>query len=75
MSSYRYRCTQCATTSPVVRTRWAAEAERDAHRRRMHGGHIPDGERLQRQLRQPADRTALISLVVLAFLLLIYALT
>lgn len=72
---YRSRCDQCATTSPVVRTRVQAERERDQHRQRMHGGHIPDGEHLQRAVRSVAgDRTALISLAVLAFLLIIYAL-
>lgn len=43
---YRYRCTQCRTTSPPVATRRDAEAERDAHRDHFHGGHIPDGERI-----------------------------
>jgi hypothetical protein len=70
---YRYRCDQCATTSPPVRSRFEAEDERDQHRQRMHGGHIPDGEHLQRTARQPAnDRTALVSLAVLAVILAVY---
>jgi hypothetical protein len=69
---YRYRCDQCATTSPAVRTRLEADRERDRHRRHAHGGHIPDGERLQRTARTVAsDRTAIIALGVLAFLLLV----
>jgi len=72
---YRYRCGQCATTSPVVRTRVEMTRERDTHRRRIHGGHIPDGERFQRTApAMSSDRTALISLAVLAVLLLIYTL-
>jgi hypothetical protein len=46
MSFYRYRCEQCRTTSPPTPTRAAAEAEQDRHRRRAHGGHIPDGDRI-----------------------------
>lgn len=69
---YRYRCGQCATTSPTVRTRVEMRRERDVHRRRVHGGHIPDGERMQRSLRHPAgDRTAVAALAVLAVVLLL----
>ncbi|MGW5352193.1 hypothetical protein ACWERV_16990 [Streptomyces sp. NPDC004031] len=71
MSAYRYRCEQCATTSPVVRTRAAVEHERDRHRRYAHGGHIPDGERLQRAARAGVDRTAVVALGVLAVVLLL----
>lgn len=72
---YRYRCEQCATTSPAVRSRLAVEYERDRHRQRFHGGHIPDGERLQRAVRSRAsDRTALIALAVLAVLLIAWRL-
>jgi hypothetical protein len=69
---YRYRCQQCATTSPPVRTRVEAERDRDWHRRAAHGGHIPDGERLQRSTRSAAgDRTAMVALAVLAAILLL----
>lgn len=69
---YRYRCGQCATTSPVVRTRVELDHERDQHRRRVHGGHIPDGERMQRAVRDRAgDRTAVVVLAVLAVILLL----
>ncbi|KAF0649192.1 MULTISPECIES: hypothetical protein [Streptomyces] len=44
---YRYRCTQCRTTSPTAHTRHEVEAERDRHRDRAHAGHIPDGEEIQ----------------------------
>jgi hypothetical protein len=67
---YRYRCDQCATTSPPVGTRVELTHERDRHRRQAHGGHIPDGERLQRATRPPVDRTALIALAAVALLLL-----
>lgn len=42
--SYRYRCELCGTTSPPVHTRAALAGERQDHRDRFHGGHIPDGE-------------------------------
>lgn len=71
MSAYRYRCEQCTTTSPTVRTRAAVEYERDRHRRIMHGGHIPDGDRLQRTARAAADRTAVVALCALAVVLLV----
>lgn len=72
---WRYRCDSCRTTSLPVRTRAEALSERDTHRRRRHGGHIPDGEHLQRTVRPSiGDRTALISLAVLALLLIVYAL-
>ena len=41
---FQYRCEQCRTTSPQVLTRTGVDKERDEHRRRFHGGHIPDGE-------------------------------
>lgn len=69
---YRYRCDQCATTSPTVRTRAEAERERARHRAVVHGGHIPDGEHLQRAARGPGtDRTATLALAVLAMTLLV----
>jgi hypothetical protein len=46
--SYRYRCQQCRTTSPLAGSRAEAEDERQRHRDRFHGGHVPDGERLLR---------------------------
>lgn len=69
---YRYRCGACATTSPTVRTRVEMRHERDVHRRRVHGGHIPDGERMQRSVRHPAaDRTALVALAALGAVLIL----
>ncbi|MGW5295898.1 hypothetical protein [Streptomyces bacillaris] len=44
MHRYRYRCTVCRTTSPVVRDPDDLEAEGTAHRQAVHGGHIPDDE-------------------------------
>lgn len=71
---YRYRCEQCATTSPQTRTLVEAEHERDRHRQRMHGGHIPDGDHLQCAPRRPdprGDRIALISLAMIALVLVV----
>jgi hypothetical protein len=69
---YRYRCDQCATTSPAVRSRVEVEHERDRHRRVLHGGHIPDGERMQRTARSVlGDRTAMVAIAVLAVILLL----
>jgi hypothetical protein len=44
---YRYRCNQCRTTSPAVRSKREVEIERGRHRNRSHAGHIPDGEEIQ----------------------------
>jgi hypothetical protein len=55
MPPYRYRCAQCRTTSPELLSRRALHEERDAHRRRFHGGHIPDGEQV---LAEPRMRLA-----------------
>jgi hypothetical protein len=72
MSLYWYRCEQCATTSPVVRTRLAAEVEQDRHRDRVHGGHIPDGERVLRHTARPGDdRVALAALAVIVVVVLV----
>lgn len=70
---YRYRCGTCATTSPVVRTRVEMYAERDRHRRRFHGGHRPDGERLQRYRRSPhpTDPQTIAWLIAIAAALLL----
>jgi hypothetical protein len=68
---YRYRCGQCATTSPTVGSRVEVEYERARHRRSVHGGLIPDGERLQRAARPAPDRTAVVALCALAALLLL----
>ncbi|MFE9407166.1 hypothetical protein ACFYNY_36245 [Streptomyces sp. NPDC006530] len=51
--SYRYRCEQCRTTSPLVASRREVEAERDRHRQVVHAGHIPDGERIIRPQPRP----------------------
>ncbi len=44
MRRYRYRCTICRTTSPVVLDPDDLDAEGDAHRQAVHGGHFPDDE-------------------------------
>ncbi|MFI7178955.1 hypothetical protein [Streptomyces spororaveus] len=44
MRRYRYRCTVCRTTSPVVHHLEDLAAEGEAHRQSIHGGHIPDDE-------------------------------
>lgn len=44
---YRYRCEQCRTTAPTTYSRRAAAAARQDHRDQFHGGHCPDGERLE----------------------------
>lgn len=71
---YRYRCDQCATTSPIVRTWVEVLHERDRHRRLFHGGHRPDGEHLQRY-QQPGPgrgeiRPVVVLIVFLGLLLL-----
>ncbi|MEV8455535.1 hypothetical protein AB0467_28415 [Streptomyces sp. NPDC052095] len=45
MRRYLYRCPVCRTTSPLTRTPAALDAERDHHRRTLHGGHHPDDEK------------------------------
>ncbi|MFJ9188468.1 hypothetical protein ACIRQO_36130 [Streptomyces anulatus] len=42
MRRYRYRCTVCRTTSPVVHQFHDLAAEGTAHRQAIHAGHIPD---------------------------------
>ncbi|MEU8764354.1 hypothetical protein [Streptomyces sp. NPDC048659] len=44
MRRYRYRCTICRTTSPVVLDPDDLDAEGNAHRQAVHGGHFPDDE-------------------------------
>lgn len=44
MRRYRYRCTVCRTTSPVVHETEALAAMGEAHRQTLHGGHFPDDE-------------------------------
>ncbi|MFB8016874.1 hypothetical protein ACFC5E_36190 [Streptomyces rochei] len=44
MRRYRYRCTVCRTTSPVVHQLDDLAAEGAAHRQAIHAGHIPDEE-------------------------------
>ncbi|MFJ8982629.1 hypothetical protein [Streptomyces sp. NPDC102282] len=44
MRRYRYRCTVCRTTSPVVHELDDLAAEGATHRQALHGGHIPDDE-------------------------------
>lgn len=70
---YRYRCDQCATTSLPVRTRAEQLAERDRHRRQMHGGHVPDGERLLHRRAGPRPDSigpATVVIILLGLLLL-----
>ncbi|WP_326701888.1 hypothetical protein OG909_32820 (plasmid) [Streptomyces sp. NBC_01754] len=44
MRRYRYRCTVCRTTSPVVHQLHDLDAEGAAHRQALHAGHFPDDE-------------------------------
>ncbi|MFB7852394.1 hypothetical protein ACFC34_36010 [Streptomyces sp. NPDC056053] len=44
MRRYRYRCTVCRTTSPVVHQPDDLDTEGDNHRQAVHGGHFPDDE-------------------------------
>ncbi|MFH9125368.1 hypothetical protein [Streptomyces globisporus] len=44
MYRYRYRCTVCRTTSPVVPDTEALALIGEAHRDHLHGGHFPDDE-------------------------------
>ncbi|MFE0778774.1 hypothetical protein [Streptomyces sp. NPDC058861] len=44
MRRFRYRCTICRTTSPVVHELADLAAESEVHRQTIHGGHIPDDE-------------------------------
>jgi hypothetical protein len=44
MPTYSYRCPQCRTTSPRVRTHAEAEDEQEFHRDEAHGRHRPDGD-------------------------------
>lgn len=66
---YRYRCDQCASTSPIVATWVEVLHERDRHRRYAHGGHRPDGEHLQRYRHRGPRRGEIRPVVVLAVLL------
>ncbi|MFF5655242.1 hypothetical protein [[Kitasatospora] papulosa] len=70
---YAYRCNQCRTTSPDVPTRANLRGERDDHRRRFHGGHIPDGEEILEEERVrffDLPREQKIAAVVVALVLL-----
>lgn len=74
---YRYRCQQCRTTSPDVRTEREVRIERDRHRALAHAGHIPDGEQIQRPpqppqppfLATPARRALSVAVVIVIFLI------
>lgn len=44
MRRYRYRCTVCRTTSPVVTEIETLTAMGEDHRQTLHGGHFPDDE-------------------------------
>ncbi|MGC4947753.1 hypothetical protein ACLQ2N_16350 [Streptomyces sp. DT224] len=76
--SYTYRCPQCRTTSPRVLTYGLAVEQRDVHRDQAHGGHIPDGERIDvRQTQSWAEAGSLergisVALVVVILLVLAY---
>ncbi|MFI5755640.1 hypothetical protein [Streptomyces sp. NPDC051569] len=48
MSPYRYCCGQCRASSPPTPTRAESEAHRDYHRATVHGGLVPDGDRIDR---------------------------
>jgi hypothetical protein len=67
---YRYRCDQCRTTSLPVSTWAEVLQERDRHRRRTHGGAVPDGEHLLRARRRPQPAEWRPALALLIFLLL-----
>lgn len=69
---YRYRCGTCRTTSPVVRTRTELYGHRDSHRRRVHGGMVPDGEKLLQQRTGPRPAPTTVALVVIAALVLLW---
>jgi hypothetical protein len=43
-------------------------ADRDAHRDQVHGGHVPDGERLLQRRRRPGDARALVAVGLLLVL-------
>ncbi|MFD8774521.1 hypothetical protein [Streptomyces sp. NPDC059916] len=77
VAMYRYRCTQCRTTSPPVLTRSALAQERQSHRVIKHGGHVPDGEQIVEPERfgffdlpreQKIAGTLMIAVLVVAFL-------
>lgn len=44
MPTYSYRCLQCRTTSPRMRTHAEAKNEQDFHRDQAHGPHRPHGD-------------------------------
>ncbi|MFJ3786876.1 hypothetical protein [Streptomyces sp. NPDC090093] len=44
MRRYRYRCTVCRTTSPIVTEIAALAVVGEDHRQTLHGGHFPDDE-------------------------------
>ncbi|WP_405759491.1 hypothetical protein OG234_13410 [Streptomyces sp. NBC_01420] len=76
--SYTYRCAQCRTTSPRVIDYRLVLAERDTHRARFHGGHIPDGESITaRQTQSWAEAGSLergltVALVLVVLLVIAY---
>lgn len=55
MSPYRYRCGQCRATSPPAAGRAEVEAQRAHHRATVHGGLVPDQERID-HVHGPAAR-------------------
>lgn len=80
MSPYRYRCGQCRATSPPTLQRAEAEAHRDHHRDTIHGGLVPDQERIDHvhgdagrdpDARYVSGRAALVGLGLLALASLI----
>ncbi|MFB7747666.1 hypothetical protein [Streptomyces sp. NPDC056132] len=72
MSSYRYRCEQCRTTSPPMPTRREVEVERDRHRALAHAGHIPDGEEIKGPPANEPPGTPLQRAIVTAIVITIF---
>ncbi|MEU5431015.1 hypothetical protein AB0H73_36175 [Streptomyces olivoreticuli] len=71
---YRYRCNQCRTTSPAVRTQHEAETEKYRHRARAHDGHIPDGEEIHTPPPKPGRPTRPIHYVAYAAFAVVFVL-
>ncbi|MDQ8707530.1 hypothetical protein RCO28_34430 [Streptomyces sp. LHD-70] len=69
LTRYRYRCSRCGTSSATTRSRQEAKDEGHRHRKRMHGGHHPDGELIQEVPWTPPDRGSVIAAVVIAVLI------
>ncbi|GAA2053312.1 hypothetical protein GCM10009757_28090 [Streptomyces cheonanensis] len=69
--AYRYRCRICRTSSPTVNTLAEARTARDHHRAVAHGGHLPDGDAIQREAGRPTGHQLVVGLAVLLVLAVI----